>query len=115
MYQSHRLFLSENLQIIKKKLQFKPSRQSRFEQRCDTASEKDHLDIKLKVCTHCLCASIGLTVVSLSHTFQRLTRSLPGEQRDTVLQAYISNDLLERYSAEQVGPPPGIFQNKIIF
>uniref|UniRef100_A0A3P8WB99 LisH domain-containing protein ARMC9 n=1 Tax=Cynoglossus semilaevis TaxID=244447 RepID=A0A3P8WB99_CYNSE len=31
----------------------------------------------------------------------RLTRSLPGEQRDTVLQAYISNDLLERYSAEQ--------------
>ncbi|XP_070688410.1 lisH domain-containing protein ARMC9 [Pempheris klunzingeri] len=31
----------------------------------------------------------------------RLTRSLPGEQRDTVLQAYISNDLLERYSAKQ--------------
>ncbi|KAG7217530.1 hypothetical protein INR49_021457 [Caranx melampygus] len=31
----------------------------------------------------------------------RLTRSLPGEQRDTVLQAYISNDLLERYSTEQ--------------
>uniref|UniRef100_A0A8C5DVA7 LisH domain-containing protein ARMC9 n=1 Tax=Gouania willdenowi TaxID=441366 RepID=A0A8C5DVA7_GOUWI len=28
----------------------------------------------------------------------RLTRSLPGEQRDTVLQAYISNDLLERDS-----------------
>uniref|UniRef100_A0A671Z4M1 LisH domain-containing protein ARMC9 n=1 Tax=Sparus aurata TaxID=8175 RepID=A0A671Z4M1_SPAAU len=34
----------------------------------------------------------------------RLTRSLPGEQRDTVLQAYISNDLLERYSTKQVGP-----------
>ena len=33
-----------------------------------------------------------------------LTRSLPGEQRDTVLQAYISNDLLERYSTKQVGP-----------
>uniref|UniRef100_A0A665X3C3 LisH domain-containing protein ARMC9 n=1 Tax=Echeneis naucrates TaxID=173247 RepID=A0A665X3C3_ECHNA len=31
----------------------------------------------------------------------RLTRSLPGEQRDTVLQAYISNDLLERYSSKQ--------------
>ncbi|XP_029003860.1 lisH domain-containing protein ARMC9 isoform X2 [Betta splendens] len=31
----------------------------------------------------------------------RLTRSLPGEQRDTVLQAYISNDLLECYSAKQ--------------
>ncbi|XP_044056316.1 lisH domain-containing protein ARMC9 isoform X2 [Siniperca chuatsi] len=31
----------------------------------------------------------------------RLTRSLPGEQRDTVLQAYISNDLLERYSIKQ--------------
>uniref|UniRef100_A0A3P9NMN7 LisH domain-containing protein ARMC9 n=1 Tax=Poecilia reticulata TaxID=8081 RepID=A0A3P9NMN7_POERE len=28
----------------------------------------------------------------------RITRSLPGEQRDTVLQAYISNDLLGRYS-----------------
>uniref|UniRef100_A0A8C5DT57 LisH domain-containing protein ARMC9 n=1 Tax=Gouania willdenowi TaxID=441366 RepID=A0A8C5DT57_GOUWI len=32
----------------------------------------------------------------------RLTRSLPGEQRDTVLQAYISNDLLERDSTKQV-------------
>ncbi|XP_061739288.1 lisH domain-containing protein ARMC9 isoform X4 [Nerophis ophidion] len=31
----------------------------------------------------------------------RLTRSLPGEQRDAVLQAYISNDLLERNSTEQ--------------
>ncbi|XP_061634199.1 lisH domain-containing protein ARMC9 isoform X5 [Phyllopteryx taeniolatus] len=31
----------------------------------------------------------------------RLTRSLPGEQRDTVLQAYISNDLLERNSTKQ--------------
>ncbi|XP_061680518.1 lisH domain-containing protein ARMC9 isoform X3 [Syngnathoides biaculeatus] len=31
----------------------------------------------------------------------RLTRSLPGEQRDTVLQAYISNDLLERKSTKQ--------------
>ncbi|KAM3620610.1 uncharacterized protein V6R79_025915 [Siganus canaliculatus] len=31
----------------------------------------------------------------------RLTRSLPGEQRDTVLQAYISNDILERYSNKQ--------------
>uniref|UniRef100_A0A7N6AAL2 LisH domain-containing protein ARMC9 n=1 Tax=Anabas testudineus TaxID=64144 RepID=A0A7N6AAL2_ANATE len=31
----------------------------------------------------------------------RLTRSLPGEQRDTVLQAYISNDLLECYSTKQ--------------
>uniref|UniRef100_A0A8C5C5N5 Armadillo repeat containing 9 n=1 Tax=Gadus morhua TaxID=8049 RepID=A0A8C5C5N5_GADMO len=31
----------------------------------------------------------------------RLTRSLPGEQRDTVLQAYISNDLLERFSTQQ--------------
>ncbi|KAM9848279.1 lisH domain-containing protein ARMC9 [Aulostomus maculatus] len=31
----------------------------------------------------------------------RLTRSLPGEQRDTVLQAYISNDLLERHSTKQ--------------
>ncbi|XP_069558365.1 lisH domain-containing protein ARMC9 isoform X4 [Brachyistius frenatus] len=30
----------------------------------------------------------------------RLTRSLPGEQRDTVLQAYISNDLLERYTTK---------------
>lgn len=35
--------------------------------------------------------------------FQRLTRSLPGEQRDTVLQAYIINDLLELHSAKQVG------------
>uniref|UniRef100_A0A8C2JEY4 LisH domain-containing protein ARMC9 n=1 Tax=Cyprinus carpio TaxID=7962 RepID=A0A8C2JEY4_CYPCA len=34
-------------------------------------------------------------------TFQRLTRSLHGEQRDTVLQAFISNDLLERYSSKQ--------------
>ncbi|XP_047231505.1 lisH domain-containing protein ARMC9 isoform X3 [Girardinichthys multiradiatus] len=32
----------------------------------------------------------------------RLTRSLPGEQRDTVLQAYISNDLLERYSTKWI-------------
>ncbi|XP_063747581.1 lisH domain-containing protein ARMC9 isoform X3 [Eleginops maclovinus] len=31
----------------------------------------------------------------------RLTRSLPGEQRDTVLQAFISNDLLERYRQTQ--------------
>ncbi|XP_024134392.1 lisH domain-containing protein ARMC9 isoform X2 [Oryzias melastigma] len=31
----------------------------------------------------------------------RLTRSLPGEQRETVLQAYISNDLLGRYSTQQ--------------
>ncbi|XP_016315858.1 lisH domain-containing protein ARMC9-like [Sinocyclocheilus anshuiensis] len=31
----------------------------------------------------------------------RLTRSLHGEQRDTVLQAFISNDLLERYSSKQ--------------
>uniref|UniRef100_A0A674MY74 LisH domain-containing protein ARMC9 n=1 Tax=Takifugu rubripes TaxID=31033 RepID=A0A674MY74_TAKRU len=31
----------------------------------------------------------------------RLTRSLPGEQRDTVLQAYINNDLLECHSAKQ--------------
>ncbi|KAJ3599745.1 hypothetical protein NHX12_033701 [Muraenolepis orangiensis] len=31
----------------------------------------------------------------------RLTRSLPGEQRDTVLQAYINNDLLERFSTQQ--------------
>ncbi|XP_051550406.1 lisH domain-containing protein ARMC9 isoform X2 [Myxocyprinus asiaticus] len=31
----------------------------------------------------------------------RLTRSLHGEQRDTVLQAFISNDLLERYSTKQ--------------
>lgn len=31
----------------------------------------------------------------------RLTRSLPGEQRDTALQAYISNDLLGRYSSNQ--------------
>ncbi|XP_068445584.1 lisH domain-containing protein ARMC9 isoform X2 [Clinocottus analis] len=31
----------------------------------------------------------------------RLTRSLPGEQRDTVLQAFISNDLLERFSSKQ--------------
>ncbi|XP_030646980.1 lisH domain-containing protein ARMC9, partial [Chanos chanos] len=31
----------------------------------------------------------------------RLTRSLPGEQRDTVLQAFISNDLLDRYSSKQ--------------
>uniref|UniRef100_A0AAX7STF7 LisH domain-containing protein ARMC9 n=1 Tax=Astatotilapia calliptera TaxID=8154 RepID=A0AAX7STF7_ASTCA len=31
----------------------------------------------------------------------RLTRSLPGEQRDTVLQAYISNDLLECYSTKE--------------
>ncbi|XP_051930498.1 lisH domain-containing protein ARMC9 isoform X1 [Hippocampus zosterae] len=31
----------------------------------------------------------------------RLTRSLPGEQRDTALQAYISNDLLEQYSTKQ--------------
>ncbi|XP_067254603.1 lisH domain-containing protein ARMC9 isoform X2 [Chanodichthys erythropterus] len=30
----------------------------------------------------------------------RLTRSLHGEQRDTVLQAFISNDLLERYSTK---------------
>uniref|UniRef100_A0A3B5L9F0 LisH domain-containing protein ARMC9 n=1 Tax=Xiphophorus couchianus TaxID=32473 RepID=A0A3B5L9F0_9TELE len=31
----------------------------------------------------------------------RITRSLPGEQRDTVLQAYISNDLLECYSTNK--------------
>uniref|UniRef100_A0A8D3C8R2 LisH domain-containing protein ARMC9 n=1 Tax=Scophthalmus maximus TaxID=52904 RepID=A0A8D3C8R2_SCOMX len=31
----------------------------------------------------------------------RLTRSLAGEQRDTVVQAYISNDLLECYSTKQ--------------
>uniref|UniRef100_A0A3Q3FCS1 LisH domain-containing protein ARMC9 n=1 Tax=Kryptolebias marmoratus TaxID=37003 RepID=A0A3Q3FCS1_KRYMA len=31
----------------------------------------------------------------------RLTRSLPGEQRDTVLQAYITNDLLDCYSTKQ--------------
>ncbi|KAK9519429.1 hypothetical protein VZT92_022160 [Zoarces viviparus] len=31
----------------------------------------------------------------------RLTRSLPGEQRDTVLQAFISNDLMERYSTKE--------------
>lgn len=31
----------------------------------------------------------------------RLTRSLPGEQRDTVLQAYVSNDLLDRFSNSQ--------------
>ncbi|XP_026067880.1 lisH domain-containing protein ARMC9-like isoform X1 [Carassius auratus] len=31
----------------------------------------------------------------------RLTRSLQGEQRDMVLQAFISNDLLERYSPKQ--------------
>ncbi|XP_061594464.1 lisH domain-containing protein ARMC9 isoform X2 [Cololabis saira] len=31
----------------------------------------------------------------------RLTRSLPGEQRDTMLQAYISNDLLGCYSTKQ--------------
>ncbi|XP_051980482.1 lisH domain-containing protein ARMC9 isoform X2 [Xyrauchen texanus] len=31
----------------------------------------------------------------------RLTRSLHGEQRDTVLQAFLSNDLLERYSTRQ--------------
>ncbi|KAM3876371.1 lisH domain-containing protein ARMC9 [Diretmus argenteus] len=31
----------------------------------------------------------------------RLTRSFHGEQRDTVLQAYISNDLLDRYSTKQ--------------
>ncbi|XP_076007493.1 lisH domain-containing protein ARMC9 isoform X3 [Genypterus blacodes] len=31
----------------------------------------------------------------------RLTRSLAGEQRDAVLQAYISNDLLDRYSTKQ--------------
>ncbi|KAM4629219.1 lisH domain-containing protein ARMC9 [Polymixia lowei] len=31
----------------------------------------------------------------------RLTRSLHGEQRDTMLQAYVSNDLLDRYSTTQ--------------
>uniref|UniRef100_A0A3B3ZLS8 LisH domain-containing protein ARMC9 n=1 Tax=Periophthalmus magnuspinnatus TaxID=409849 RepID=A0A3B3ZLS8_9GOBI len=31
----------------------------------------------------------------------RLTRSFPGEQRDTVLQAYITNDLLDRFSNNQ--------------
>ncbi|KAK6320683.1 hypothetical protein J4Q44_G00097900 [Coregonus suidteri] len=31
----------------------------------------------------------------------RLTRSLHGEQRDTVLQAYVSNDLLDRQSTRQ--------------
>ncbi|XP_057697097.1 lisH domain-containing protein ARMC9 isoform X2 [Corythoichthys intestinalis] len=31
----------------------------------------------------------------------RLTRSIPGEQRETVLQAYINNDLLENYSIKQ--------------
>ncbi|XP_056132825.1 lisH domain-containing protein ARMC9 [Lampris incognitus] len=31
----------------------------------------------------------------------RLTRTIHGEQRDTVLQAYISNDLLDRYSNKQ--------------
>lgn len=45
--------------------------------------------------------------VLIRHCFlllQRLTRSLPGEQRDTALQAYISNDLLGRYSSNQVRP-----------
>ncbi|XP_023258468.1 lisH domain-containing protein ARMC9 isoform X2 [Seriola lalandi dorsalis] len=42
-----------------------------------------------------------LTSLLLQALRWRLTRSLPGEQRDTVLQAYISNDLLERYSTKQ--------------
>lgn len=42
--------------------------------------------------------------LSAVHAFQRLTRSFRGEQRDTVLQAYISNDLLElNGDAKQVG------------
>ncbi|XP_077573873.1 lisH domain-containing protein ARMC9 isoform X2 [Stigmatopora nigra] len=31
----------------------------------------------------------------------RLTHSIPGEQRETVLQAYISNDLLDNYNVKQ--------------
>lgn len=39
-----------------------------------------------------------------ARAFQRLTRSFRGEQRDTVLQAFISNDLLELHDdAKQVG------------
>ncbi|XP_023675713.2 lisH domain-containing protein ARMC9 isoform X1 [Paramormyrops kingsleyae] len=33
----------------------------------------------------------------------RLTRSLPGEQRDTVLQAFVANDLLDRHTNGQKG------------
>lgn len=36
-------------------------------------------------------------------SLQRLTTSHPGEQRETVLQAYVSNDLLDCHSHSQVG------------
>lgn len=54
-------------------------------------AKKQHLSRFTWLCRDGVCA------------FQRLTRSQPGEQRDTVLQAYISNDLLELHDdAKQV-------------
>ncbi|KAI4828879.1 hypothetical protein KUCAC02_022951 [Chaenocephalus aceratus] len=43
----------------------------------------------------------SLLALFLTSFLRGLTRSLPGEQRDTMLQAFISNDLLERYSTKQ--------------
>ncbi|KAM6962455.1 lisH domain-containing protein ARMC9 [Aplochiton taeniatus] len=48
-----------------------------------------------------LGGSDRLKILLLQALRWRLTRSLHGEQRDTVLQAYISNDLLERHTSKQ--------------
>ncbi|KAL0624822.1 Zinc finger protein [Plecturocebus cupreus] len=43
-----------------------------------------------------------LSLLKIQKISQRLTTSHPGEQRETVLQAYISNDLLDCHSHNQV-------------
>uniref|UniRef100_A0A1A8L4E8 LisH domain-containing protein ARMC9 n=2 Tax=Nothobranchius pienaari TaxID=704102 RepID=A0A1A8L4E8_9TELE len=45
--------------------------------------------------------SLRLRCLLLQALRWRLTRSLPGEQRDTVLQGFISNDLLKCYNTNQ--------------
>lgn len=58
------------------------------------------------VCLHVSIRILLLPVLLL----QRLTTSHAGEQRETVLQAYISNDLLDCHSHSQVSmtrPKPG--------
>ncbi|XP_051873908.1 lisH domain-containing protein ARMC9 isoform X2 [Pristis pectinata] len=48
-----------------------------------------------------VCGNDRLKALLLQALRWRLTRSQPGEQRDTVLQAYISNDLLECHKKNQ--------------
>ncbi|XP_032428747.1 lisH domain-containing protein ARMC9 isoform X3 [Xiphophorus hellerii] len=54
-----------------------------------------------KLKTDLVVGSDRLKCLLLQALRWRITRSLPGEQRDTVLQAYISNDLLECYSTNK--------------